>query len=91
MVDSDRIEGTINKVKGQVERAAGGFAGDAKTQAEGTFDEVSGRAQATLGKARDVARDGTDALRAYAEDRPLQAMLIAGAVGLVIGVFASRR
>ncbi|MDB5364159.1 MAG: hypothetical protein JWM77_86 [Rhodospirillales bacterium] len=91
MVDSDRIEGTINKAKGTVERTAGGLVGDAKTQAEGAYDELSGRAQATFGKAKDAARDGTDAIRAYAEDRPLQSLMIAGLIGFGLGLMASRR
>lgn len=95
MVDSNRIEGTVNKAKGKIEQAAGGLVGDAKTQAEGMFDEFSGRAQATFGKARDVARDaardGTEAVRSFAEDRPLQSLLLAGLIGFGLGMMASRR
>jgi uncharacterized protein YjbJ (UPF0337 family) len=91
MVDSNRIEGTVNKAKGKVEQAAGDFVGDAKTQAEGMFDEFSGRAQATFGKAKDAARDGTDAVRAFTEDRPLQSLLLAGLIGFGLGLIASRR
>ncbi|GIL38486.1 CsbD family protein [Roseiterribacter gracilis] len=91
MVDSNRIEGTVNKAKGKVEQAAGSFIGDAKTQAEGVFDEFSGRAQATFGKAKDAARDGTDAVRSFTEDRPLQSLMIAGLIGFGLGLIASRR
>lgn len=90
MVDSDRIEGTVNQAKGKIEHTAGSLVGDAKTQAEGAFDELSGRAQATLGKAKDAARDGTEAIRSYTEDRPLQSLLIAGLIGFGIGLIASR-
>lgn len=91
MVDSNRIEGTVTKAKGKLEHAAGDLVGDAKTQAEGMFDEWSGRAQATYGKARDAARDGTDAVRSFTEDRPLQSLLLAGLIGFGIGLMASRR
>jgi uncharacterized protein YjbJ (UPF0337 family) len=91
MVDANQIEGTVNKAKGKVEQAAGNLVGDAKTQAEGMVDEWSGRAQATLGKARDVARDGTAAVRSFAEDRPLQSLLLAGLIGFGLGLIAARR
>jgi uncharacterized protein YjbJ (UPF0337 family) len=91
MVDSDRIEGTVRQVKGNVEGATGKFLGDTKSEVEGRLDDLAGHAQATYGHAKDAARGSARALRAYAEDRPMQALVIAGLIGFGLGLIAARR
>jgi len=59
-MDSDRIKGVGNQIKGSVKEAAGKVTGDAKLQAEGTADKIKGKAQNAVGGAKDAVRDAAD-------------------------------
>ena len=48
MVDSNRIEGTVENVAGKVEEAAGYVTGDLGARLEGKARQFAGKAQATL-------------------------------------------
>ena len=67
-MDKDRIKGTMNDVKGRVERQAGEWTGDEEAQVKGAMDQAKGKAQNALGKAKDAVRDTADKLREN-EDR----------------------
>lgn len=56
-MDSDRIKGAANQVKGSIKEAIGKGTGDQKMQAEGTADKAAGKVQNTVGGAKDVVRD----------------------------------
>lgn len=90
----DSLKGTANEALGQVKQAAGRYSGDARTQAEGYYDQASGIAQRNYGQARDVvtdvAQNGTAALVRQVEDQPIASLLVAAAVGFVVG-WAVRR
>jgi uncharacterized protein YjbJ (UPF0337 family) len=101
-MDEDRITGTAKDLKGQVKEGVGRFTGDTKTETEGMTDQVSGTAQRTLGQARDSLRDAADVVSDQAasigeyldetiHERPLTALLAAGAVGYVLGLLIHRR
>jgi uncharacterized protein YjbJ (UPF0337 family) len=62
-MDSDRIKGKMEDVKGRVKRQAGEWTGNEKTQAEGLADQAKGKARNALGKMKDAARDAADDLR----------------------------
>ena len=50
---SDRFEGAAREMGGRVQQKMGEFAGDAKTQAEGMYNQAAGQAQ------QQVARSAT--------------------------------
>lgn len=58
-MDKDRIEGAANQAKGEVKKAAGKVAGDAKLQAEGEMDKEKGKVQNAAGGAKDAIRNAT--------------------------------
>ncbi len=84
-MNQDQVEGGVREFGGRVKDAVGGFAGDAKTQAEGKYDKVAGRVQQRYGSAVDAASDGIGALSEQVRQQPVTALLIAGAIGWVIG------
>lgn len=55
-MDRDRIEGMADQAKGSVKEAAGKISGDAKLEAEGKADKVSGKVQNAIGGAKDTLR-----------------------------------
>ena len=59
MVDENRVEGAWDKVKGNVKEGVGKLTGDEKLQAEGKADQVKGKAESTVGGAKDAVRDAT--------------------------------
>ena len=101
-MDEDRITGTAKDLKGQVKEGIGNLTGDTKTQAEGYADQIGGIAQRTLGQARDALGDVGGNLQEQAEtiggyidetihERPLTALLTAGAIGYVLSLLIHRR
>ena len=101
-MDEDRITGTAKDLKGQVKEGVGRFTGDDKTQAEVIAYQATGTAQRALGQARDSLRDAADVVSDQASsigeyldetihERPLTALLAAGAIGYVLGLLIHRR
>ncbi len=101
-MDEDRITGTADELKGKVKAGIGDLTGDTKTHAEGYADQLGGRAQRTFGQARDTLRDAADSLQDQAgslgeyldetiQERPLTALLAAGAIGYVLSLLIHRR
>lgn len=56
-MDTDRIKGAAEQVKGSVKEAIGKVTGDTKLQAEGTVEKTAGKAQNAVGGAKDTVRD----------------------------------
>ncbi len=56
-MDKDRIQGAAEQAKGAVKEAAGNLTGDQKLQAEGKADKIAGKAESTIGGAKDTARE----------------------------------
>ncbi len=84
-MDKDQVAGGARELGGKVKDAVGGAFGDTKTQAEGKYDQVAGRVQRNYGAAVDAAGDGLEALTDRVREQPLIALLVAGALGWVIG------
>ena len=55
-MDKDRIEGSGNKMKGDVKQAVGKATGDQKTQTEGAMDKAKGKVQNAVGSAKDALK-----------------------------------
>ena len=101
-MDDDRIRGMAQDLKGQVKEGIGNLTGDTKTQAEGYADQVGGTARRAWGQAKDTMRDAADSLQDRAgtigeyidetiHERPLTALLAAGAIGYVLSLLIHRR
>jgi uncharacterized protein YjbJ (UPF0337 family) len=56
----DRLEGGLDKVKGNVKQGVGDLTGDDRTKAEGMLDEVKGNVKQAWGDLKDAADDLTD-------------------------------
>jgi uncharacterized protein YjbJ (UPF0337 family) len=71
---SDRVEGAARNVGGRVQEAVGNVTGDAKTQAEGLYNQAAGQAQQAAGQFSDMIKS-----------QPIAAALIAVGVGYILG------
>jgi len=58
-IDSDRTEGSLKKMGGDVKEGAGKILGDEKLKREGQADQVEGKAQNAWGSVKDKAREIT--------------------------------
>jgi uncharacterized protein YjbJ (UPF0337 family) len=56
-MDRDRVKGTAKEVGGKLKEAAGKVTGSEKLKREGQIEEVAGKAQKGVGKAKDKARE----------------------------------
>lgn len=55
-MDKDRVEGKIKDIAGRVERQAGEWTGDEKTQAKGAAKQAEGKVQNAWGKVKDAVK-----------------------------------
>lgn len=77
-MDTNRVEGTARDFGGRAQEAVGNLTGDAKTQAQGLYNQASGQAQQAAGQLSDVIKS-----------QPIVSALIAVAVGYVLGRLTS--
>jgi uncharacterized protein YjbJ (UPF0337 family) len=82
---SDRFEGSAREMGGRVEQKLGEAVGDARTQADGIYNQAAGRAQQIWGQAHDATEGLSDTIRA----QPLIAAAVALGVGYLIGRFTA--
>lgn len=61
-VDSDRTEGSVKKMGGNLKEGAGTLLGDEKMKRDGQADQAEGKLQNAWGGAKDAVREalGTD-------------------------------
>lgn len=55
-IDKDRVEGSMDQMKGRVKEAAGNLTGDQKLRTEGRADQTKGKLQNMLGSIKDALR-----------------------------------
>jgi uncharacterized protein YjbJ (UPF0337 family) len=55
-IDKDRIEGSIDQMKGKLKEAGGNVTGDEKLKNEGRADQVKGKIQNAVGGIKDAVR-----------------------------------
>lgn len=84
-MNSDRIEGAVDKTVGKVQEAAGEVLSDSGMRAEGVARQVSGAAQNLYGQASDQIKGAACEVADCVQRNPLSAVLIAGAVGFLMG------
>jgi uncharacterized protein YjbJ (UPF0337 family) len=68
--------GSAREMGGRVQETVGRFAGDAKTQAEGLYNQAAGQAEQQVARLSDVIRD-----------QPITAALVAIGIGYLLGRF----
>lgn len=78
---SDRFEGTVREMGGRAQEKVGEALGDARTQADGMYNQAAGRAQQMWGQAQDASEQLSDTIRA----QPLIAAAVAVGIGYLIG------
>jgi uncharacterized protein YjbJ (UPF0337 family) len=75
---SDRMQGAARDLGGRVQETVGNMAGDARTQAQGLYNQATGQAQQAMGQFSDVIKA-----------QPLASALIAVGIGYVLGRLTS--
>ena len=75
---NDRVEGAAREFGGRVQEAAGNLTGDARTQAQGMYNQASGQAQQAAAQFSDVVKA-----------QPVVATLVALAIGYMLGRLTS--
>jgi uncharacterized protein YjbJ (UPF0337 family) len=75
---SDRFEGTAREFGGKVQQKVGEFAGDARTQANGLYNQAAGQAEQQVAKLSDVIKD-----------QPITSALVAIGIGYLLGRFTA--
>jgi uncharacterized protein YjbJ (UPF0337 family) len=55
-MNKDRVNGTIDKVVGSAKQKAGKLTGNTPLQVKGMAQQVKGKLETTLGKAKDAVR-----------------------------------
>jgi uncharacterized protein YjbJ (UPF0337 family) len=68
------FQGAAHEIAGRVQEKVGEVTGDAKTQAEGLYNQAAGRARQQVARLSDVIND-----------QPIAAVVIAVAVGYLLG------
>lgn len=61
-MDKDRIKGKVEDIGGRIQRQAGEWTGDEKSQAEGLKHQIKGKARNMAGKVKDAGRDAMNDL-----------------------------
>jgi uncharacterized protein YjbJ (UPF0337 family) len=84
-MDQNRLEGAARETAGRIEQAAGEFIGDAKTKVQGKIDQAAGKLQSNYAAAAEDLEVIAERLRERIADQPLTAMLLAAAVGYLVG------
>jgi uncharacterized protein YjbJ (UPF0337 family) len=79
----DQVEGAAQTVVGKVQDAVGALTGDASTQAEGKARQALGSLQQSYGQT-------LDNVRAAVVSQPINGLLVAAAVGFVLGALWNR-
>lgn len=59
-VDSDRVDGSVKKMGGNLKEGAGSLLGDEKMKREGQADQAEGKVQNAWGGIKDKAREAVD-------------------------------
>jgi uncharacterized protein YjbJ (UPF0337 family) len=78
---SDNLQGTAREMGGRVQRKVGEAVGDAKTQADGLYNQAAGTAQQMWGQAQEATDQVSGAIRA----QPLIAAAVAVGIGYILG------
>jgi uncharacterized protein YjbJ (UPF0337 family) len=95
-MNEDRLGGTAKNLGGKIEEGVGRATGDTGAQARGQMKQAEGSVQDLYGQAKESAGDAIEAacrmpgsvedtIRHYIENRPYTTVVIALALGWLIG------
>lgn len=103
---NEQVTGVANQGVGRVQDAVGGLTGNADLQAKGKIREAVGSVQQAFGEAKSSVKDAfedrldgvrgqvheqLDMVETYVLSKPLPAVAIAGAIGIVVGLLLRGR
>ena len=80
----DQVEGAAQTVVGKVQDAVGGLTGDTSIQAEGKARQALGSIQQSYGETIDNVREAVI-------KQPINGVLVASAIGFVLGAIWARQ
>lgn len=83
-MDENRVAGAARSVAGKAEQAVGSVTNDPEMESRGAARQVFGEAQNLYGNA-------VDSVRSYTGESPVTALLIAGGIGMALGMLLGRR
>jgi uncharacterized protein YjbJ (UPF0337 family) len=70
------FQGTAREMGGRVQQKVGEYAGNARTQAQGLYNQAAGQAEQQIARLSDVIRD-----------QPITSALVAVGIGYLLGRF----
>ncbi len=71
-MNKDRVEGKVKDVAGRIERQAGEWTGDTKTEVKGAAKQAEGKVQNAWGQAKDAAKSAADDTKAPKAPQPVR-------------------
>lgn len=80
---SEQVEGLAEKLAGKAQSAVGSLLGDSRLEAEGTVRQGAGQLTQTYG-------DTLDSVSTFVKEKPVAALVIGAAVGLLVSRFLRR-
>lgn len=83
-MNEHQVEGTVNKVAGRIQDAAGALTGD-------TITQIKGKATAAAGEVQAKAGDAAQGVREWTAQSPLTAIGIAAGLAFVLGRLTANR
>ena len=89
-MNEHQMKGTVGNMAGRVQSAAGALSDDPAVEIKGKVRETVGKLQGAYGDAVDAFSDARGSVTRAIQANPIAAVLIAGALGCVLGWALSR-
>lgn len=90
MANIHTAEGRAEEMSGRMRQAFGTLTDDQEMEARGARQRLTGRARRAYGQARETVEDAAETMGRAVSDRPIPAVMIAAALGFVLGMVAFR-
>lgn len=90
MVNRYTAEGQMEEMAGHARQAFGSMTDDYDQELRGTAQRVAGQAKRAYGHARETVGDAAETVGRAVSDRPIPAVMIAAALGFILGMIAFR-
>lgn len=88
MANSHTANGRAEEMSGRFREAYGTLTDDQEMEAHGARQRLKGRARRAYGEARHRVEDAADNMGRAVSDQPIPAVMIAAALGFVLGMIA---
>lgn len=90
MANRHTMEGHADEMTGRMREAVGTLTDDHEMEAHGARQRLEGRARRAYGRARETVDDAAHTMGRAVSDRPIPAVMIAAALGFILGMVAFR-